>query len=142
MRESIDLRLGPSRALCATLVAAYLAALAAVWWALPAWLAAAMSLLLSCSAVVELHRHGLRKRADAVVGLSVRGAAIRLERRDGLLLDGALDPDTVVLPWLVILRVRLPGKGGAAAVVPWDCAAPAAHRRLRVLLRWGAAGRS
>lgn len=142
MHESIDLRLGPSRALCVALAVAHAVALAAIWRALPVALAAPASLLVVWSAVDTLRRHGLRTGADAVVGVAVRGNEVHLQRRDGRVHHGPVHPDSMVLPWLVIVRIRIPGrKGVQSALVARDCTAPGGHRRLRVFLRWGRFGR-
>ena len=54
--------------------------------------------------------------------------------------------DSLALPWLVVLRFRLPGERRVRGVcVPFDAQAPDVHRRLRVRLkfsrrRWAAPG--
>lgn len=146
MHEAIELRLGPSRTLAVALGVAHSIALAAIWRALPAMLAAPMSLVVMCSAAATIRRHALRTSGDAVIGLAARAEGVWLRRRDGQVLDGSVHPETVVLPWLVIVRLQEPGRHGErAVVVARDSTTLAGHRRLRVFLRWGqpaAAGRS
>lgn len=137
MEEAIELRLGPSRALAVALSLAHSMAMVALWRALPAMLAVPMSVVVMWSAADTLRRHALRTSADAVVGLVARGRGVRIWRRDGQVIEGLVHPESVVLPWLVIVRLHGPGPSVPAVVVTRDSATPAGHRRLRVVMRWG-----
>jgi hypothetical protein len=63
-----------------------------------------------------------------------------IERPNGRLDDAAIDPViSTVFPWLVVLHYRVSGRR-ESLVLPVAAIGNAAHRRLRVWLRWGTIG--
>jgi len=86
--------------------------------------------------------------AASLVGAMREKAVLDLHcQRDGSLavrsgdewVAARLLPDTTVLPWLVVLRYRVPGAGRSDAVVVLADSLPADDfRHLRVWLRWRA----
>lgn len=129
---------GRSPGLTAALAAGHLAALAAVWIALPLPAALVLSGALGWSAHGAIGRHGLRVASDAVVGIAFEGSAVRLTRRDGSCEAGTLRGDSLVSPALVIVRLAAgPWRLARSVAIPRDCVSAEDHRRLRVLLRWG-----
>jgi hypothetical protein len=55
----------------------------------------------------------------------------------GAMTECRVQPDTTVLPWLVVLRYRTPGNL-ASLVLPVDALGIDEHRQLRTWLRWRA----
>ena len=64
-------------------------------------------------------------------------ARVRISTRDGRELEAQLQPDTLVTPWLMIVRLRI-GKGfrNKSLVLGNDVLTGEERRRLRVLLRF------
>lgn len=60
---------------------------------------------------------------------------LTIERGDGSVGDAALDPETTVFPWLVVLRCRCGGRRESMALPP-QATGSEGHRRLRVWLDW------
>ena len=135
--------LGPSR-----LVARFVTGLAgfalacllvsgAAWtWGLPA--GGALVALAVRAIRREAHREGPGSVSRFTVDLDghVEAVGASGEARTGLLVPGSF-----VAPWLVIVRWRPTGaRFPRTLLVPPDAVEPDAHRRLRVLLRWGRAG--
>lgn len=139
----VVIALGPSRLVARFVTGLAAAALACVLlsgvgpgWAVPA-----------CAAIVLAAVAALRREAHREGPGSVHRFTVDLEGRveavgaSGAARTGRLVPGSFVAPWLVIVRWRPEGAWFPRTVlVPPDAVAPDAHRRLRVLLRWGRAG--
>lgn len=114
------------------LIALHLAALAALFLALPPLeIRLAGAVLLGASLWVAWRRPVVvRLRASVDGQLAIwREAAWQPVR---------LSADSVALPWLIVLRWREGGRSHSLAL-PADALPGDAHRRLRVWLRWKAA---
>jgi hypothetical protein len=83
-----------------------------------------------------LLRDAWLRRPDSCVALRCdTGRRVLLARRDGMQLGGQVCGDTLVMPWLVLLNVRI-GTGGRRSLVLLPDSLPREDfRRLRVLLR-------
>ncbi len=119
-----------------------LAFLASVFSGLAAWLWAPLAAAVLASAGLQILRH--RGRGNALVELrAVAPGVMEAAFRDGTRSSAEVDPDTVVWPFAVFLRLRLEDRRGPLVVTLWNDAAPAEDfRRLKVwllALRWGAA---
>ncbi|MGE5466828.1 MAG: protein YgfX [Ignavibacteria bacterium] len=136
MRLPVTLYLKPSPTLGAALVAAHaLVALGIALTGLPlvAVLVALLAIVLSLRHT--LHRHVLRA---PLVALTLRSdGMLEAKRRDGSLLTARVVPDTTVFPWLVVLLLEGEGIRSRLALPP-DALGGAAHRQLRLWLRWRA----
>lgn len=111
-------------------LAAHFAALAALFLArLPAVAVLAGLALLLASFIAS------RRRSSAPPALRCTADG-RLEiRREATWQAAAPLPDSVALPWLIVLRWREDGRRHSLALPP-DALSEVAHRRLRVWLRW------
>jgi toxin CptA len=113
----------------ALFLAAHFAALAALFLAhLPAAAGLAGLALLVVSFVAGRRRSPpprLRCKADGQLEI----------QRDAAWQAASLLPDSVALPWLIVLRWRENGRRHSLALPP-DALSEVAHRRLRVWLRW------
>ncbi|TBU95606.1 protein YgfX [Phytopseudomonas dryadis] len=104
---------------------------------LPAWL-----LLLALSACAAhagwvLPRHILLRSPRAWRGLRCDAEGWQILRDDAGWQSVSLQPDSMALPWLVVLRFRLPGRRWTHSVcVPADAMPRDLHRRLRVRLKF------
>lgn len=97
----------------------------ALWRAtLAGWVVAS-----ACAGLEALHRFArLRACIDG---------SVRLERRDGGVVDGRIRAGSFVAPWLVVLRYRPDGaRLDRTVVLLPGMASPEALRKIRVLLRW------
>jgi len=63
---------------------------------------------------------------------------VQFARRDGSSSTGHAAADTLVSPWLIVLRLRLDEGGSASLVLPVAALGADGHRRLRIWLRWRA----
>ncbi|CAG0999328.1 hypothetical protein BURK1_02745 [Burkholderiales bacterium] len=92
--------------------------------------------------VVALGARALRGLDHALAGLVMRsdGSLVAL-RRDGRATEGALARGSVVLPWFAAVAWRVDGERRTRVeAVPVDRVGAAAHRELRVLLRYASRG--
>jgi toxin CptA len=134
----LRLHLGRSRLLLLALIAAHLAAAAAVLFAVPAVWSAAGLALLAVIAARSIRCHALRMGPRAVHALELEGeSACRLRRADGSEVVSRVQGSSYVLPWLVVLHLRVEGRRRAhyVVLVP-DCVPAQSLRPLRVRLRW------
>lgn len=134
----ITLRPLPSRRLARFLIILHLLALATVltaclplpvrWGLLGALLAHAL----------HSHRRLSARYPGRIVQLHLESdGRAGLVNRDGRKREGVLCPDTLVTPWLVILRFRIMGRfRKESLVIPRDALTAEESRRLRVLLRF------
>lgn len=102
------------------------------------WFLAALWPLIVFSLAWQLRRlYGSR----SVVSLMLRqDGAIDLQRKDGVLLQGRVLPQTTVISWLVVLLLRQEnGRTLALTLLP-DALAVDDFRQLRLWLRWMALG--
>lgn len=137
----LRLELTPSRFFFAVATCAHVAALAAVVpleipWVVKAGLAA----LILVSLTVTLRRHVFLAAPGSVVRLEVRdSSAVTVHTRRGSRYEAQILGSTYVSPRLTVLNLkRLTGRGVLHVVLLSDGVDPETHRRLRVLLRWGA----
>jgi hypothetical protein len=98
---------------------------------LPAKLAVWVVLSLSLSRALLRQR-----RLPAAIKLQADGQ-MRLIDIEGVESECQIQPDTSVMPWLVVLRYRMRGEV-ASLVLPVDALGSAGHRQLRTWLRWRA----
>ncbi|MGI9334912.1 MAG: protein YgfX [Gammaproteobacteria bacterium] len=150
----ITLRASPM--LVALIVGLHLAAVAAlVAGGAAGWMKLCGAFVLLATACRALRAHGLRASAGAVVSVVLHAPdRWRLTRADGSAVDARLSNIDYLHPQLVCLRFDdtrsaasahgSVGRGRLACAVPWrrigvvipaDATTPAAHRRLRVVLR-------
>jgi toxin CptA len=135
----IQLNLKPSRLLAIILaVASTGACLIVVSMPLPLWVKLAAVILVSISAVHHV-RDLLLRRPGSLVSLEVNSKGeLHVMRRDGEKVLAAVLPDSVVLPWLTVLNLRLDkSRWRRHVLITADRAEPDAFRQLRVWLRWG-----
>ncbi|MCX7893951.1 MAG: hypothetical protein N2544_16485 [Burkholderiales bacterium] len=130
--RSVELR--PSRALAAAIAAGHLAALAAVWAALPGPGAAVATagLALSMAAFV-------RARREQPAALEFGGVSLRIVDRHGETRDVRLLDARVPAWWLIVLEVGAPGARRQALVVLPDSGRRDDLRALRAWILRGAA---
>ena len=76
-------------------------------------------------------------RGDIVALTLLADGRIEAERRDGSLDMAQVEPGTTLFSNLVILRLRVAGRV-ESLVLPHAATGAAAHRQLRVWLRWRA----
>nr|WP_239482069.1 protein YgfX [Pseudomonas insulae] len=124
------------------LLAAYLALQALAWVALlaaqvPIWLAVLGVALCLTHAAWTLPRQVLLRDSGQFRGLRHDGAGWQLWRpRDGWQAV-QLRPDSLALPWLVVLRFRLRDERRVRSLcIPRDALPVDSHRRLRVRLKF------
>ena len=144
MRLPLDLHLQPSRRLAALLIAAHggvaasLAALVAVNPRIPLWLIVVLLSAVAASLVWQLVRmFGARR----IVRLALhKDGALDYRRQDGETASVRVDPQSMVAPWLTVLLLRrTQGRRLALTLLP-DALDEEDFRRLRLWLRWLAAG--
>jgi hypothetical protein len=97
----------------------------------PAKLAVWIVLSLSLSRVLLRQR-----KLPAAIKLQADGQ-IRLIDSEGTECECQIQPDTTVMPWLVVLRYRMQGEL-TSLVFPVDALGSEGHRQLRTWLRWRA----
>ena len=137
MRLPVTLHLKPSRRLAAALAVAHAAVaggLAATALTLAAKILVVAALALSLA--FALRRHVLRPRFAALTLLA--DGHIEAALADGGTTTLRVLPDTTVLPWLMVLRLR-GGDLRVALALPPDAVEAGGHRELRLWLRWKAA---
>lgn len=135
----IQLNLKPSRLLALMLaVASTGACLILVSMPLQLWVKLAAVILVSISAVYHV-RDLLLCRPGSLVSLELNSKdELHVMRRDGVKIPATVLPDSVVLPWLTVLNLRLDkNRWRRHVLITADRAEPDAFRQLRVWLRWG-----
>ena len=101
------------------------------------WACVAGMLLCAAHALWVLPRHVLLSSASAWRGLRHDDEGWQLRRDGGDWLPVTLLPDSIALPWLVIVRFRLPGQYRVRSLcIPADSMPRDTHRRLRVCLKF------
>lgn len=109
-------------------------ALLPIPWELRLVLGAALVVMVirSCRSAV------LQRLGNSIVALELHAdGELEVVEKNGLRLPAIIAPDSVIFPFLVVLRVRVAGEGAArSATVLADATRPEAHRRLRVWLQW------
>nr|WP_282706479.1 protein YgfX [Pseudomonas syringae] len=128
------------------LVTAYLAvqslALVALYWLdIAAWAAALCALMCLVHAVRVIPRSILLTHPAAFTALKRDHQGWRLWNACGGWQPVQLCPDSLALPWVVILRFRpiiagRPGRSINSCCIPHDALTPDIHRRLRVRLKF------
>ena len=124
------------------LLGAYAAAQVLAWWALALldidpWFALSGLLLCLAHAGWTLPRHILLSHPQAWRALRLSASGWQLWREEGGWQSVRLCADSVALPWLIVLRVRLPGGLVTHSVCILADALPAeTHRRLRLRLKF------
>ncbi|WP_073263976.1 protein YgfX [Phytopseudomonas punonensis] len=128
----------PSRRLLEVyLCAQALALLTLVLVELPLWAKLVCVLACGCHAAWVLPRDVLLSRADTVRALRHDDDGWQVRCAEGQWQAITLQPDSMALPWLVIVRFRLPGRYLARSlVIPSDSLPRDVHRRLRVYLKF------
>ena len=109
-----------------------------VWPLLPftAWLLAPLAAATGISLWWQWRRHATRVHRDAIRQLQlVAGSDCRLRLASGQLVAATLLPQAIVLPWLVILHFRGPGRKLRHLVILPDMLPATLFRRLRVRIR-------
>jgi hypothetical protein len=89
-------------------------------------------LTLSLSRLVWLRRLSL----PAALKLQADGKLALIDSQ-GVAMECRVQPETTVMPWLIVLRYKAPGKS-QSLVLPVDALGSEAHRQLRTWLRWRA----
>ena len=137
----------PSRRLLAVyLTLSFLAVLAILSADLPLWARCCAWLACALHALWHLPRQILLTAPQAITGLRLDGDGWQLWSEASGWRPVQLRPDSLALPWLVILRYRLSAPGWARGLcIPADSLDREQHRRLRVRLafsrrRWAAPG--
>ncbi|MDA7013277.1 hypothetical protein PI739_12990 [Pseudomonas cerasi] len=128
------------------LVTAYLAvqslALVALYWLdIAAWAAALCALMCLVHAVRVIPRSILLTHPAAFTALKRDHQGWQLWNACGGWQPVQLCPDSLALPWVVILRFRpiiagRPGRSINSCCIPHDALTPDIHRRLRVRLKF------
>lgn len=78
----------------------------------------------------------LRRTPQGALVLGGEGQLTRIGV-DGTAVDATIDASTTVMPWLIVLRLRMP-TGVESLALPVDALGIDGHRQLRVWLRWKA----
>lgn len=133
-------KLHPSRRLTAAIVSAVLVCLVVVSL-LPVHWGGQVLLMLACAAwgVQALRLHARLSLPQACRVLRLEAAPeVTLIQNDGQHLAGTMGGGSVILPWLVLLDIRLAGKRRRSVVLCVDSLDAQSLRRLRVLLKWQA----
>jgi hypothetical protein len=99
---------------------------------LPARLAVWVVLSLSLSRLLWQQRRSL----PSALKLHADGMLALIDARGGMT-ECRIQPDTTVMPWLVVLRYKTP-RTIDSLVLPVDALGMDAHRQLRTWLRWRA----
>lgn len=103
-----------------------------------------LRLVLGAALVVMVIRSGrstvLQRSGNSIIALEHHvDGELEVVQKNGLRLPATIAPDSVIFPFLVVLRLRVAGEGDArSATVLADATRPEAHRRLRVWLQWTA----
>jgi toxin CptA len=141
LTEHVDCRWRPSP----RLLGAYVAAQALAWCALALlaispWFALSGLALCLVHAAWTLPRKILLNHPRAWRALRLSASGWQLWREEGGWQAVQLRGDSIALPWLIVLRVRLPGGWSTHSVcIPADSLPADAHRRLRLRLKYSRA---
>jgi hypothetical protein len=132
-------RLHSSYILTALLLLIHVLALASVLrLPVPAWGKWATAISLLASLIYYLRRNAWRSLSTSWVAFRLEKTHVVLIARNGQELAGQLLSDSVVMPFMTLLRILPHGARFARSVVIFpDAIAPESFRQLRVLLRWG-----
>ncbi|KHO65065.1 protein YgfX [Pseudomonas flexibilis] len=136
--ESFECHWRPSRLLLATYLLSLALALAALLLAaLPAWAQLTGVFLCGLHALWTLPRHLLLRSPTAVTALRRDASGWHLFSTAHGWQAVRLLPDSLALPWLIVLRYRRPGRGFSQGLcIPRDALPSDQHRRLRVRLKF------
>ena len=99
---------------------------------LPAKLAVWVILALSLARLLRQQRRSL----PSALKLQIDGRLALIDFQGGVT-ECRIQPDTTVMPWLVVLRYKASGKVDSL-VLPVDALGTEGHRQLRTWLRWRA----
>lgn len=118
---------------------ALVAALACSTAGLAAFLPVAAGWRVAAIAWALLHAVRAWRSLGAARRLTVaRDGGVRVEWRDGSVLEGAVRPGCFVAPWLTVVRWRpAGGRGDRTLLLLPGMAAACEMRNIRVILRWG-----
>lgn len=136
---TLNLHLERSGRLAGLLVFMHVAAAMSVAAApVPLGLRAACVSFLLMHAVACVRRHALLLTRESITSVRlIDEARCELGFRRGAVVTGSVDRSSVVLPWLVVLRVRVPNRHRRHGVVLMpDALGRDEFRRLRTRLRW------
>lgn len=104
---------------------------------IPVWARIAGLLIGAAHAAWVLPRHVLLSSPGAFRSLRHDDEGWQARREEGDWLPITLLPDSIALPWLVIVRFRLPGQYPVRSLcIPADGMPRDMHRRLRVRLKF------
>lgn len=136
--KPLDLKFQPSRCLCAYFLALHSIAAICLWLALPALLAVAVSILLIGSAGFFILRDVCFFRAQSLGRLAFSHNQWRIyqgdvRRSSGPLVQQVDCIDATVLPFAVVLRLKLPSGQNRTVPVLADQLSPDSFRKLRQL---------
>lgn len=128
-----------SYTLAAILLAIHAVALGALLpLPVPAWMKWVAVPCLLFSLVYYLRRDARRSSSTSCVAFRLEETHMVLITRNGQEVTGRLLRDSVVMPFMTLLRILPDGARFARSVVIFpDALAPESFRQLRVLLRWG-----
>jgi toxin CptA len=128
--KPIEINLKPSRALIAALSAMHLLAIAAVW--VLSWPIATSFTVL----VLVSFTWCWRRKWAVTLKINVKGEL--LLQQDGDWLEVKVLASSLVLPYLTVLNLKLPGRRWPLNIVLLPDSLDAQdYRKLRVWLRWG-----
>ena len=123
--------------LAAYLAAQLLALISICLLSIPLWAHVLGVLLCLAHGAWVLPRHIRLTHGSAIAGLHHNDDGWQLWSRDKGWQAVQLRRDSLALPWVVIVRFRLPGEWRVRAVcIPAAALAPDQHRRLRVRLKF------
>lgn len=133
-------KLRPSRFLTFAICIACLFVLGVVLVLPLGWLLCSfISLIIILVCVFVLFRDARLNLADSCIAFRLEvGDSISLMLRDGRHVAGKLREGGVILPFVVLINVRLENGGHRVLVLLKDCMDADSFRRLRIVLRWGA----
>src|SRR5512143_616371 len=136
MQSRYSLR--PSPLLAGLLLLMHLLALIALFTLpLPLWGSALLSLSLMFSLIYGVAGAAWLRLPTSCVSIRLHGDTVELGCRNGASVSGTVQRDTLVTPFLVVLRILPQGAVRSRSVVILaDAMAPEALRELRVALRW------
>ncbi len=123
--------------LAASLALWALALLSILLAALPVWLKPPLALVCLAYGACGLYRQVLLRGSRAFRGLRHDERGWQLWSAGSGWQAVQLRPDNLALPWVIVLRVRLPGRWRIlGCCIPADALGADSHRRLRVRLRF------
>lgn len=134
-------KFGASRYLTVLLVAAHGAFILVLpLLTLPLWAKLGLASVLLVSLGYYLRRDAWLSAPDSCIGLVLEHDAAILLLRDGSQLRGRIEPDSLVMPLLTVLRLRLSERRSTRSVtILPDGMERESFRQLRVWLKWGRA---